>query len=223
MSHLEAQTASQELHGAKPFHLNVVPWRGGRSRPGGNGGNGERDVIGEFKNHPWRDYSERSRQQFQQQKEVGIPSWKDDDDEVAEKLDPYPPPVVKENEEKATESPEKDVKEAKVKGSEKVKATSDSVYSTSSKFSSTKFQVKRSYYRVILPYSAPSNCSNTSKGECCSHGRFLCSRCKAWYCSQRCQVEDWEYHAPICKVREEQEEDPVSTNGNTNSYSCRPS
>ncbi len=30
-------------------------------------------------------------------------------------------------------------------------------------------------------------------------GVLRCSRCKAWYCSQRCQVEDWQYHKNDCE------------------------
>lgn len=49
---------------------------------------------------------------------------------------------------------------------------------------------------LVLPRASPLKCYYSA---CPKMGVLRCSRCKAWYCSQRCQVEDWQYHKNDCE------------------------
>ena len=47
----------------------------------------------------------------------------------------------------------------------------------------------------------PKVCASSLIGPCslCGRdGRVRCSRCKDWYCSQSCQIDDWLKHKRIC-------------------------
>ncbi len=48
----------------------------------------------------------------------------------------------------------------------------------------------------MLPPARPGKCYLR---QCPRWGRVRCSRCKAWYCSQACQKEDWQFHRVHCE------------------------
>ncbi len=49
---------------------------------------------------------------------------------------------------------------------------------------------------MLISFVAPSPCSNAK--DCKLAGRFRCARCKAWYCSQTCQIQHWFKHKLEC-------------------------
>ena len=48
-------------------------------------------------------------------------------------------------------------------------------------------------YPKKLPYSPNEKCS-----FCGKDATKRCSRCKEWYCSQICQINDWPRHKYVC-------------------------
>ena len=48
-------------------------------------------------------------------------------------------------------------------------------------------------YPTVLPYSPSQNCV-----LCGKTGSKRCSKCKEWYCSQVCQINDWPRHKSVC-------------------------
>ena len=45
----------------------------------------------------------------------------------------------------------------------------------------------------ILPNTPVKKC-----GHCGKDGQYRCSRCRDWYCSQKCQLNDWPRHKELC-------------------------
>ena len=55
----------------------------------------------------------------------------------------------------------------------------------------------------VLPCLAPvpiTERSICSYPPCEIIGIVRCSKCKTWYCSQRCQINDWQVHKPNCEA-----------------------
>ena len=48
-------------------------------------------------------------------------------------------------------------------------------------------------YPKVAPNAPPQNCA-----LCGKIGSKRCSKCKEWYCSQLCQINDWPRHKSIC-------------------------
>ena len=48
-------------------------------------------------------------------------------------------------------------------------------------------------YPMVHPYTPSQNCV-----LCGKTGSKRCSKCKEWYCSQVCQINDWPRHKSIC-------------------------
>jgi hypothetical protein len=48
-------------------------------------------------------------------------------------------------------------------------------------------------YPKVLPYSPSQDCALCGKS-----GSKRCSKCKEWYCSQVCQINDWPRHKSSC-------------------------
>lgn len=70
-------------------------------------------------------------------------------------------------------------------------------------------------YPLVISGVRPKPCSFCEVAE----GRLRCSRCKAWYCSQKCQIEDWQEHKPFC-IEPPMLEHPDGSVPNTNFDVC---
>ena len=48
-----------------------------------------------------------------------------------------------------------------------------------------------------VPLEERTICGNL---RCENIGQVRCARCKLWYCSQKCQINDWQRHKPDCEA-----------------------